>query len=234
MQATNLAVGAVAIVAGYLLFRRCSEDKHEKGNLGIRVVCISDTHGRHRDVKVPDGDVLIHGGDYTHFGKEDQAIDMNKWFGELPHPYKIVVAGNHEANASWKSKVPSIFSNATYLSNGVTQLNFVKNGETRSIKIYGSQFYWPVAAGSVSPFQYIPHDTDVLINHVPAKGHCDGGGGCEMFLSAVKNTPGAKLVVGGHIHSSHKHIKSNGVHFVNASMCKNGYSIGWDPVVVDL
>lgn len=33
----------------------------------IRVVCISDTHGHH-DVSVPDGEILIHAGDFTKVG----------------------------------------------------------------------------------------------------------------------------------------------------------------------
>ena len=235
MQAT--LIGCVfAALGGFWFSRRCRQvrDKIKLEKLGIRVVCISDTHGKHRNVKVPDGDVLIHGGDFTHFGKIEDAVDMNDWLGELPHPYKIVVDGNHEANASWKKKTPSILSNATFLRNGVTQLNLVKEGKTRSIKIYGSGFNWPISAGSVSPFSYIPFDTNVLVNHVPAKGHCDGGGGCDMFLEAVKKTVGARLVVGGHIHSEHRQMTSQGVHYVNASMCKNGYSIGWDPIVIDL
>ena len=29
--------------------------------LGVTVVMVSDTHGKHRDVKVPDGDIFVHG-----------------------------------------------------------------------------------------------------------------------------------------------------------------------------
>jgi len=30
-----------------------------RDKLGVRVVCVSDTHGRHADIKVPDGDILV-------------------------------------------------------------------------------------------------------------------------------------------------------------------------------
>lgn len=33
------------------------------------VVCISDTHELHREVNVPDGNILIHAGDFTMFSK---------------------------------------------------------------------------------------------------------------------------------------------------------------------
>ncbi len=34
----------------------------------LSIVCISDTHGKHRNLVVPDGDVLVHAGDITSKG----------------------------------------------------------------------------------------------------------------------------------------------------------------------
>ena len=69
---------------------------------GLRLVLISDTHGMHRKLgKIPDGDVLVHAGDFTRFGKLEDAIDFNAWLGEQPHAHKVVVFGNHECNADW-------------------------------------------------------------------------------------------------------------------------------------
>lgn len=36
---------------------------------GVRIVCISDTHTKHGDLNIPDGDILIHAGDFTSFGR---------------------------------------------------------------------------------------------------------------------------------------------------------------------
>ena len=33
----------------------------------MKIVCLFDTHELHRDVEVPDGDLLIHAGDITFF-----------------------------------------------------------------------------------------------------------------------------------------------------------------------
>ena len=33
----------------------------------VRIVCISDTHELHRELSLPDGDLLIHAGDITFF-----------------------------------------------------------------------------------------------------------------------------------------------------------------------
>mmetsp|Transcript_27167 Transcript_27167/g.47410 ORF Transcript_27167/g.47410 Transcript_27167/m.47410 type:complete len:121 (+) Transcript_27167:41-403(+) len=66
---------------------------------GLKVVCVSDTHGRHRKVNVPAGDVLIHAGDWTHFGKLRDVTDFNEWLGEQPHKHKIVINGGFGAGA---------------------------------------------------------------------------------------------------------------------------------------
>jgi Trk K+ transport system NAD-binding subunit len=43
---------------------------------------MSDTHGHHREVEVPDGDVLIHAGDFAFFNGSTFAIrDFNAWLG---------------------------------------------------------------------------------------------------------------------------------------------------------
>ncbi len=43
--------------------------EEQKEKYGIRVVCISDTHNQHQKLTIPDGDILIHGGDFTNFGR---------------------------------------------------------------------------------------------------------------------------------------------------------------------
>src|SRR3989337_1793862 len=62
----------------------------------MKIVSIADTHGFHHHVNVPDGDILLHAGDLTMSGEIDVLKDVNKWFGKLPHSYKIVIAGNHD------------------------------------------------------------------------------------------------------------------------------------------
>lgn len=65
----------------------------------VRVVVLSDTHGQHRKVSVPDGDLLIHCGDWTKTSSKPQVEayqDFVSWLADLPHPRKVVVAGNKE------------------------------------------------------------------------------------------------------------------------------------------
>lgn len=62
----------------------------------IRFVCISDTHGLHSHLNIPSGDVLIHAGDFTNIGEPEITQEFNQWLGKLPHPTKVVIAGNHD------------------------------------------------------------------------------------------------------------------------------------------
>ncbi|VDN22457.1 unnamed protein product [Cylicostephanus goldi] len=64
----------------------------------VRFVCISDTHEKLDEFlpMIPDGDVLIHAGDFTNYGDLGEVIKFNAEIGKLPHKHKIVIAGNHE------------------------------------------------------------------------------------------------------------------------------------------
>ena len=53
----------------------------------LRLVLISDTHGCHRKITIPPGDVLIHAGDFTKYGRLEDATDFNAWCVELPARY---------------------------------------------------------------------------------------------------------------------------------------------------
>lgn len=62
----------------------------------MKFVAISDTHGMHHQLHVPDADVVIHAGDCCMHGSEEEALDFLDWFAALPHQYKIFIAGNHD------------------------------------------------------------------------------------------------------------------------------------------
>src|SRR5258708_40180694 len=93
----------------------------------IRIICISDTHGQHSKLGVPDGDVLIHAGDFMAFGDTPKEIvDFNQWLGKQPHRHKIVIAGNHD----WMFErhpgaAKELLDNAIYLENSGTEVAVV-------------------------------------------------------------------------------------------------------------
>eukprot|EP00668_Euglena_longa_P015586 GGOE01019688.1.p1 GENE.GGOE01019688.1~~GGOE01019688.1.p1 ORF type:complete len:313 (+),score=44.04 GGOE01019688.1:43-939(+) len=62
----------------------------------LRWVLLSDTHNRHRELWVPQGDVLVHCGDFTNSGTHSELSDFAEWLGCLPHRHKVVCGGNHD------------------------------------------------------------------------------------------------------------------------------------------
>jgi predicted phosphodiesterase len=55
------------------------------GELVMRIVCISDTHGKHVEIeKIPDGDLLIHAGDSLGISSMLDLMDLNEWLVTLP------------------------------------------------------------------------------------------------------------------------------------------------------
>ena len=84
----------------------------EKKEGFIRFVCISDTHSSEQQIEfMPQGDVLLHAGDFTTIGLEHEIQHFNDWLKELPYQYKVVIAGNHDIPFDvehYKSKVIDI------------------------------------------------------------------------------------------------------------------------------
>jgi hypothetical protein len=62
----------------------------------MRIVAVADTHLFHEDLVVPDGDVFVHAGDLCRAGDPKELEVAARWIRSLPHPTKIVVAGNHD------------------------------------------------------------------------------------------------------------------------------------------
>eukprot|EP01129_Flabellula_baltica_P012416 TRINITY_DN5609_c1_g1_i1.p1 TRINITY_DN5609_c1_g1~~TRINITY_DN5609_c1_g1_i1.p1 ORF type:complete len:246 (+),score=54.91 TRINITY_DN5609_c1_g1_i1:18-755(+) len=140
----------------------------------IRIVVVSDTHNRHQRISVPDGDVLIHCGDFTHKSnwKSGQGWDKvestNEWLGTLMHEHKLVISGNHEIGFNDKEieEIQDILSNATYV-------------QDNTVSLYGLNFYGSPWTGSrrmafsanrnerKEIWDNIPRSTDILFTHMP-------------------------------------------------------------------
>lgn len=205
----------------------------------MRFVLISDTHVKHGKLKVPDGDVLIHAGDMTGRGDPNDVVRFNSWLGTLPHPTKIVIAGNHDFCFVKDLTARDLLTNATYLQDsGVT---------VGGLKIWGAPwqpwFYnWAFNIHRGKPIKekwdLIPQDTDILVTHGPPKGILDltdGNefAGCEELLLAVQRVR-PKLHVFGHIHEGYGLLYKDGIQFANASTCTLQYKPTNPPLIVDV
>lgn len=208
----------------------------------MKFVAISDTHGKHKNLILPSGDVLIHAGDVTREGQEAEVVDFLKWFHEQDFRFKIFVAGNHDF---YFERRPEEEINKL-IPKGIIYLN--DTGTTiGGIKIWGSPitpwFYdWAFNRNRGGPIKrhwdLIPADTKVLITHGPVFGILDitvGGQhvGCEDLLLKVREIA-PEVHICGHIHEAYGAVEMDGTRFINASILNERYAMVNRPLVFEL
>jgi predicted phosphohydrolase len=138
------------------------------GNTPVRLVFMGDTHDHHRDVQVPDGDILIHVGDLTMFSRDLAVIeDFDDWLGEQPHEHKIVVPGNHEFFLEADPGRRSLLGNAHVLINDSVVLCGLRFWGSPTTPLHAVAFGRSSARDRQQIWSSIPKDLDVLITHGP-------------------------------------------------------------------
>jgi predicted phosphodiesterase len=189
----------------------------------MRLVFISDTHTRHRGLSVPDGDVLIHAGDMTRKGDLGDLIAFNTWLGELPHPHKLVVAGNHDwCWANNRAGCERALSNATYLEDAAIEIGGLRfYGTPWQPDFHNWAFNLPRGQPLREKWQLIPPGTDVLITHGPPRGildrtHLHALAGCDDLREIVAQL-GPRIHVFGHIHEAYGEQQIGPTTYLNAS-----------------
>ena len=205
----------------------------------MRIVAISDTHGRHRDLDVPPGDVLIHAGDITLFGTINEVRDFNDFLGSLPHAHKIVIAGNHDFCFERERKLSAAeLYHCIYLQD--------EGVEVAGLRFYGSPwqpwfFDWAFNLNRGpeirAKWDRIPMGTDVLITHGPPFGHGDltmrgEATGCKDLLEVVERIK-PQIHIFGHIHEGAGVTENGETVFINASTCDSAYRPVNRPVMYD-
>jgi hypothetical protein len=169
----------------------------------LRIVFTSDTFDKYHQQTVPDGDVYIHAGSFTHKGILLQCLynclddwkrirdgevpnslkEFNKYLGKLPHKTKLVIGGRHEMGLLDLGKlekfdIKTILYHCTYLQDSSITVN--------GVKFYGSPWTEPVASekerwGFSAPDQStlqekvkaVDFDVDVLITNCAPFGTLD-------------------------------------------------------------
>jgi Icc-related predicted phosphoesterase len=162
----------------------------------MKIVAFSDTHGKHEQLEIPSGDVLIFAGD-SNVASKNKFEKWIEWFKSHSHPIKIFIAGNHDwfyekqisnmiryfdnHEVNYRPKDTIYTEGLFYLENNSVTINvpvISGDGEIDNIlKIYGTPytptFYnWAFMADE-DKLEYIysniPNDTDILVTHGPAK-----------------------------------------------------------------
>ena len=204
----------------------------------MRIVCLSDTHGLHARLSVPDGDVLVHAGDFSMNGRPQEIERFDRWLAGLPHRHKIVVAGNHDFLFEHEPKrARAMLGGAVYLRDELV--------EVAGLRIWGSPwqpwfhdwaFNLPRGEALAAVWARAPSGVDVLVTHSPPMGVLDRTAwgrrvGCEALREALPRIAPA-LHVFGHIHEAYGTHKGPPLS-VNACNCDLAYRAANAPVVVE-
>jgi len=223
------------------------------------ITFISDTHTKHNQVTpdLPGGDLLIHAGDFMNSGYYwEEVYPFLKWYDELNnYDHKVFIAGNHDRLFDDRPReVQGLLTGYKTIDYLQDQCITVGDDE-QMVKIYGSpwqpEFYdWafnlPRQGEDLrEKWFWIPKDTDILVTHGPAFGHCDeapygGHVGCELLRERIDEFP-PKIHVFGHIHAGYGYKFHNGTHFFNAAVLGERYNydnkpmtVDWDPITNEL
>jgi Icc-related predicted phosphoesterase len=206
----------------------------------MKIVAISDTHNQHQKLTLPDGDMLIHAGDYSNIGTLQDTINFLTWFAAQPHRIKIFIAGNHDFYAE---REPEQFR--TLLPDSIIYLEN-ESVTVEGIKIWGSPvtpYYGGLAfnkkrgADSKAVWEQIPTDTNIVITHGPPAGILDRtymymNVGCQDLMNKLEAvTP--RYHIFGHIHEQYGMVARNETTFINATQVNLLYRLVKKPIIFD-
>lgn len=226
----------------------------------MKIVCISDTHQQHNYLNIPNCDLLIHCGDFTNLGKNEECYKFIEWLKTLTQVKNIVfIPGNHDFLAQ---EDPSWFYKR--LKNTNIQLLIDEYTIIDGLKIYGTPwtpfFYnWAfngvdilqnIPISKINPplekiFEKIPIDTDILLCHGPPKGILDQvirpdlveNVGSLAIAKRIESLKNLKYYICGHIHGMYGkyYDMEKRITYINASISpgenKNKFS---EPIIINI
>jgi predicted phosphodiesterase len=177
----------------------------------VRLVIISDTHNYPERVGVlPAGDILVHCGDFTVYGKGNELEAFANWLDEqTQYKHKVVIAGNHETNPAKAKTV--LQDHCTWLDNKI-------------VTIMGLNFYGTTWG---CDYSMLPtKGVDILLTHKPPSGHGDviftgESRGSDSLASAVHKMKPI-LHAFGHNHEGFGATCDAHTVYINAATCMGG------------
>jgi len=181
----------------------------------MKFVAISDTHGCHRQLELPKGDVLLHAGDVCDQGNQEQVVDFLEWIEQLDFAHKIIIRGNHDIDLKTQNSLLDID-----MPKGIIQLHY-SGIEIEGKLIWGVPF--PLHRNN-KDWKNIPEETQILISHQPPYSILDQppfspSVGSRSLLEITKRIE-PKVHLFGHIHADYGSKQIGITQFYNASLYK--------------
>jgi Icc-related predicted phosphoesterase len=208
----------------------------------MKIVAISDSHERHHFLKLPEGDVLVHSGDFTFRGEFNAVSQFAFWMSQQKFKHKIVIAGNHELTFADPQIRPIMVNLLTeagciYLEDNSVEIGGkVFYGSPWQPRFYDWAFNVDRGPQIAKKWAAIPENTNVLITHGPPHGILDdtirdGSQGCKDLADRIFELKNLQAHIFGHLHrDGGKMVEEYGIKFVNASVCTDSY-VPTNPIV---
>lgn len=200
----------------------------------MTILFLSDTHGKHRALTdLPPADLLIHAGDLSWNGTEEEVADFVAWLDTLGYRHKIFIGGNHD-DCLDGATVEELPDGCHYLCNSGIEIE--------GVKIWGMPLFLSdeIHAADLYPEKIarIPSGTDILVSHCPPQGVLDRSAfGAEMGNAELRRQVEAiapRYHLFGHIHEGYGVSETPRTIFVNGSVMDENYKLVNRPVVLTI
>lgn len=209
----------------------------------MKIFHFSDTHGFHRNIEIPECDVIVFSGDESNYREvlynENEFYDFLTWYGSIDRPHKIMIAGNHSTYISQYERVVRKVckeANIHYLNKGSVIVEDVKFYGDPLTPTFGDWSFMCKRETINRHWDIIPEDIDVLITHGPPKGILDLSYNRNHELEfcgdgalgkRIKQIPSIKAVLFGHVHDcegvyNHGLLLRDGVTYSNGTCVRDG------------
>lgn len=241
------------------MFQKPFQSTNSKPPDCTRIVCISDTHGRHRSFSLlPPGDILIHAGDFTLRGELAILQDISDYFGKLSESFSeiIVIAGNHDkilhreyylSRAKGPTAEEEVEEALQVIRKNCVYLHDASYKTSSGLQVYGSPWA-PEYCGWAfmldrdvigEKWRNIPSATDIVITHGPPLGRGDyvdlaGNVGCYELLKEIQERIKPRVSVFGHVHEGYGTTFDGETLYVNASSVDLHYVPNRHAIVIDV
>lgn len=206
----------------------------------MKIWHISDTHGYHDLLKIPeDIDCVILSGDASNsrnpYNNEVELRKFITWFDSLPIKHKIFVPGNHETSIEKGLITRDNFEQSCihYLFNESVNIEGIRIWGSPHTPSFGNWAFMKARHKLHSLWESIPDNTDIVVCHTPPKGILDLSFdrnhnlefcGCSALAKRI-TTLNPKLFLCGHIHNMEgvinagtRQLKEGGTLYSNGSV----------------
>ncbi len=216
----------------------------------LKIICISDTHGKNSELTLPECDIILHGGDISGRGSYSAVENFLMWFSKQKANHLVFIAGNHDIgleNPQWDMiQLLENYPEITYLNNTGTCIEGVNIFGSPMSPTFGRGWAFNRDRGEEIKAEWdkIPDGTDILITHSPPYGKGDlliprhrrqgedPNVGCVDLLEAIKRIR-PTISLSGHIHSGYGVVVEDGVTYINASVLDDDYQYVHQPILIE-